>query len=243
MRSFDKLRMTGRVEGLRVTGRGEPVEPKEKDETLMIKVSILQGNAVSLKYIAALIAGSPGMEVVATYSSGREALEGIPTNVPDVFIVDLGLPDISGIDVIRSVREQRIDTEILVITAHDGKDHLFSSLRAGASGYLLKGTAPAVIIKAVEVVAQGASPLSPRMARHLVNEFKENKSTSNTAGLSQREKEVLIGFTKGISERELAEELSLSPHTVHTHAKNIFRKLGANSKIEAVIKARERGII
>lgn len=209
----------------------------------MITVSILHGETATLKYLEALIAGSPGMGVAATYSSGRDALAGIRTIVPDVFVLDLVLPDIAGIEVIQVIRARSVGTEILVFTACDDRGHLFDALRSGAKGYLLKGTAPAVIIRGIEVIAQGASPLSPRMARQLIDEFCGTDSFGSSRSLSMREKDILSGFERGFTEGDLADKLALSRHTVHSHVKKIYKKLGANSKVEAIRKARERGLI
>lgn len=210
---------------------------------MKIKVSIVEDNPTTLKYLEALLSGSGRIEVVGAYSSGTEALRKIPEKTPDVLIVDLGLPDISGIDVIKKMREQSQDLEILVLTMHENREHLFSALKAGATGYLLKGTSSIEIIKAIEEVSDGGVPMSPRIARYIIEEFQNNKIKGIDSGLTSREKEVLKGISEGLSEKELADKLLLSSHTIHTHIKNIYRKLHVRSRIEAILKAKKKGII
>ncbi len=207
------------------------------------KVFVVEDNAKTLEYLSALFSGSDGIDLVCGCSSGVEALEKFPQFVPDVLIVDLNLPDMSGIDIIRSVKERFPRTEILVLTIHEDREHLFAALQAGAAGYLVKGAPSRDIIESVSLLMAGGAPMSPIVARYVIEEFQEVKSNRDPSALTKREKDVLQGVASGLSERKLAEELQVSPHTIHTHIKKIYRKLQVSSRAEAVLKARNKGIV
>lgn len=209
----------------------------------MITVSIVEDNVTTLSYLEALLSGSGGIKVLGTYKSGTEALERLPENMPEVLLCDLNLPDMSGIDVIRTINERFDNTDILVLTMHDEKDYIIPAIKAGAGGYILKGTGPAEIIEAIGDIRKGGAPMSPKIARYVLNEFKSIGTNRAEPLLSEREKEVLEGFAKGLSEKKLAAELSLSQHTVHAHIKNIYKKLRVNSRTEAIMKAKSKGIL
>ena len=123
------------------------------------------------------------------------------------------------------------------------RENLFAVLQAGASGYLVKGSASADIIQAISLLMAGGSPMSPVIARYVIEEFHEVKHVRTPSALTSREREVLQGVAAGLSEKKLAEKLSVSPHTVHTHIKKIYRKLQVGSRAEAVLKARNKGIV
>ena len=211
----------------------------------MIKIILIEDNFATLKYLEALLSASGEIQVLGTFASGGEIFrtaswEGL---VPDVFVVDLNLPDISGIEVIRHLRYLFEKAEILVLTMHDDREHLFASLKAGATGYILKGTGAAEIIRAITDVARGGSPMSPGIARRIIEEFNGRGGLAGKSLLTEKEREVLREIANGLSERKVAEVLSLSPHTVHSHIKSIYRKLQVRSKTEAVLKAKTQGII
>jgi two-component system NarL family response regulator len=208
-----------------------------------LKLAIVEDHRATLNYLTALFHGTEGIEVVGTYATGREAVEGLRRTLPNVILVDLGLPDISGLEVIASVKEYFPLVEIIVLTMHEDREHLFAALRAGASGYLLKGSPAVDILAAVRTAAAGGSPLSARVARSLVEELREGTGISAAPAFTARERDVLRWLATGLSEKELALKLALSPHTVHTHVGKIYRKLDAKSKTEAVMKARERGLL
>ena len=211
----------------------------------MIKIALIEDNPTTLKYLGALLSGSGEIAVVGAFASGGEAFgstfnEG---NAPDVFLVDLNLPDISGIEVIKWARDLFENAEILVLSMHDDREHLFAALEAGATGYILKGTGPSEIIRAIMDVARGGSPMSPRIARCIVEEFGRSGARTADTLLTVKEREVLREIASGLSEKKAAGNLSLSPHTVHSHIKSIYRKLHVRSKTEAVLKAKTQGIL
>lgn len=208
-----------------------------------LKLAIVEDHRATLNYLAALFHGTEGIEVVGAYATGREAVDGLRRTLPTVALVDLGLPDMSGLEVIRSIKEYFPLVEIVVLTMHEDREHLLAALRAGASGYLLKGSSAIDILAAVRTAAAGGSPLSARVARSVVEEVRQGKPPAAGPTLTARERDVLRRLATGLSEKELAVELALSPHTVHTHVGKVYRKLQARSRTEAVLKARERGLL
>lgn len=208
-----------------------------------VKLAIVEDHPATRNYLTALFHGTEGIEVVGAYATGREAVEGLRRTLPNVILADLGLPDMSGLEVIASIKEYFPLVEIIVLTMHEDREHLLAALRAGASGYLLKGSSAVDILAAVRTAAAGGSPLSARVARSLVEELREGTGISAAPAITARERDVLRWLATGLSEKELAERLALSPHTVHTHVGKIYRKLQARSKTEALLKARECGLL
>jgi len=207
------------------------------------KVAIVEDHEKTLEYLSALFSGSDGIELSCSCSTGEEVIEKVFQAPPDVLVVDINLPDMSGVEVIRAVKERIPRVEVLVLTMHESREHLFSALQAGATGYLVKGASSTEIVNAVSLLMAGGAPMSPTVARYVIEEFQDIKSSRETTTLTKREKEVLQGVASGLSEKKLAESLSVSPHTIHTHIKKIYRKLQVNSRAEAVLKARNKGIV
>ena len=207
------------------------------------KVAIVEDHEKTLEYLSALFSGSDGIELSCSCSTGEEVIEKVFQAPPDVLVVDINLPDMSGVEVIRAVKERIPRVEVLVLTMHESREHLFSALQAGATGYLVKGASSTEIVNAVSLLMAGGAPMSPTVARYVIEEFQDIKSSRETTTLTKREKEELQGVASGLSEKKLAESLSVSPHTIHTHIKKIYRKLQVNSRAEAVLKARNKGIV
>jgi len=207
------------------------------------RVAVVEDNEKTLEYLSALFNGSDGIELACACSTGQEAIERVPQELPDVLIVDLNLPDMSGVDIIRAIKEKHPRTEILVLTIHESREHLFSALQAGAAGYLVKGASSTEIVSAVAMLMAGGAPMTPTVARYVIEEFQDIKSRRETTTLTKREREVLQGIASGLSEKKLAVSLSVSPHTIHTHIKKVYRKLQVNTRAEAVLKARNKGIV
>ena len=209
----------------------------------MITVSILEDDARTLGYLSTLLNGSEHLSVIGAYTSGEEALEYIRQNQPDVFISDLNLPDISGIEVIRQVKEQFEKIDILVLTMHDEWSYIMPAFKAGATGYILKGTRPAKIVESILSIRNGGAPMSPMIARNLIKELRGAKPEKQAETLSEREKEILQAIASGFSEKTIAERWNISYHTVHAHIKHIYKKLHVNSKTEALLKVRNDGYL
>jgi DNA-binding NarL/FixJ family response regulator len=192
--------------------------------------------------LGALIQGTQGFECAARYRSMEEALGAIGRIAPDIVLTDLGLPGMSGIDGIRILRERYPDRPILALTIHDDDDRVFDALCAGASGYLLKNTPPARLLEALKEAVEGGAPMSPEVARRVVQLFREFRPPERAAhGLTPQEIELLRLLVEGHYYKTAADVMGISINTVSFHLKNIYAKLQVHSKTEAVAKAlRER---
>ena len=209
----------------------------------MHKIMVVEDNDITRNYLASLIGGTKGFEVVAACRSAEEALACLATVHPDCILLDIKLPGMSGLDFIVESRNRGLSSEIVMLTMHEDRKHLLTALKNGASGYILKGSDSMDIIRALQDVIQGGAPMSPSIARFLVEEFTNRRSAAVESLLTPRETEVLQGIARGWPERKLAATLTLSSHTIHSHIKNIYRKLQVTSKLEAVTVAKGKGIL
>ena len=166
----------------------------------------------------------------------------------DVALIDLGLPDGSGVDVVAALREAQPKAQAVVVTIHDDDDHLFPALQAGAFGYLLKDQAGAVIVDLLRRMSQGEPPLSPAIARRVMAHFasrssqRERPKNMPNVVLTDRENEVLLRVAKGYTLPEIAGQLNLSRHTISDYVKQIYRKLNVSSRAEAALEAQRLGL-
>ncbi len=204
----------------------------------MIKVAIVEDNDDIRDGLAMLIGGSEGYQCVATYANAEDALADLVKNTPDVVLMDINLPRMSGIECTRKLRQLRPDLSIMVLSAYDDDEKIFESLKAGAQGYILKKTPPAELLEAILEVHTGGSPMSSRIARRVVQTFQvTGASVDERQHLSKRENEILSYLAKGYRYKAIADTLSISTETVRTHLRNIYEKLHVHSRSEAVIKA------
>lgn len=182
---------------------------------------------------------------VDLYHSGAEALEKLPMAVPDAILMDINLPDASGIDLTRALKERYPAIEIVVQTVLEDTGTILQAIKAGASGYLLKASTPEEVEEALRVVTGGGSFLTGKVARKVLQEFQSPEKRETLPGgikrfgLTQREDEILRGLVQGDSYKEIAHRYGLSFHTVNNHIRKIYEKLQVNSRAEAVAKARE----
>ena len=188
-----------------------------------------------------IIDNAEGFRCVATYSDGESALENLPKVKPDVVLMDIGLPKMSGIECVKQLKDVAPQIEIIMLTVHADNDYIFESLRAGAVGYLVKNIFPSKLLNSIKEVKNGGSPMSSSIARKVVSSF--NSFSKPAANLTKREKEVLDLLCQGKSYKVIADDLFISPDTVRYHLKNIYKKLQVNSKYEAVIKALKDGMV
>ena len=178
-----------------------------------------------------------GYEVVGDFDNCEQAASLTLQLLPDVVIMDVDLPKINGIEGLRVIKEQRPETAIIMHTVFEDDQRLFESLCAGASGYILKNSSIILLLQAVEDVQHGGAPMSPSIARRVLQSFQQRTTAKNKYGLSEREQEVLKYLTKGYSYKMIAAACFISLSTVQAHIKNIYTKLHVNCGREAVVKA------
>ncbi|MBK6849574.1 MAG: response regulator transcription factor [Proteobacteria bacterium] len=206
-----------------------------------IRLVLVEDQAAILSQQLRLLEGFPELAIVGTARDGAHALEVVAQQQPDVVLLDLGLPDLSGIEVTRRIRSSHPLTEVLIYTIFDDEDGVLAAIRAGASGYLLKGTPASRILEAVRDVHQGGSVIQPQLARSLLRRF--GSPAPSGPGLTPREAEILTLIAKGLTNRHAAETLGLSRATVRTHLEHIYAKLEVSNRTEAVSEAIRRGLI
>lgn len=211
----------------------------------MLKVMIVEDDPAFLNRFCGIVAAAPDFELFAAVPNGAAALDALQRAAPDVLLVDLGLPDMSGIEVIRSASSRYPDTDILVITVFGDEAHVLASIEAGATGYLLKDSLPDEFTEVVKSLRDGGSPINPIIARQLLSRLRPKpcEPQSSNRELSARERETLSLVAKGFSFAEVAALLQLSPHTVTTYVKKIYQKLAVHSRSEAVYEASKLGLI
>jgi two-component system NarL family response regulator len=207
-----------------------------------MKISIVEDDVLLRQNLKLLLSGETGISVAGVYGSAEEALAGIKRACPEILLADIGLPGMSGIELIRKLKDQMPDLEIMAHTVFDDRETVFSAIKAGASGYILKGSTPRELIDALHTLAKGGSPMSPKIARKVIREF-QGEGINEQYILSHRETEIVKEIEIGLSYKDIAVKLGISPHTVHTHIKNIYEKLHAKDRQGALSAARKKGII
>jgi DNA-binding NarL/FixJ family response regulator len=207
---------------------------------MAIEVVIIEDNGKYRSGLTQLIDGTPGYSCVGAFSDCENALQEIVDLLPNVVLMDIGLPGMSGIEGVKAIKACFPEIEILMLTIYEDDDKVFQSLYAGASGYLLKKTPPAKILEAISEIHTGGAPMSAKIARKVLEVFHKESAAEEENQLSSREKEVLQLLVEGHSHKTIAEHLFISPHTVRTHLKNIYEKLHVHSKSEAAVKAVKR---
>jgi DNA-binding NarL/FixJ family response regulator len=215
----------------------------------LIQVALVEDDVHFQNAITAAIKASPDIRLVSlssTRAAGLQALNQPPANV---LLVDLGLPDGSGIDVIRAAHSKWPTCAVMVCTTFGDEAHVMTSIEAGASGYLLKDGEPGDMLAEIRSLHAGGSPISPLIARQILTRFRAAPSIAEAAperehaALSAREKEVLELITKGFTALEIAQLTKVSQHTVQTYIRRIYSKLNVTSKAEAIYEARSQGIL
>jgi DNA-binding NarL/FixJ family response regulator len=202
-----------------------------------ITVAIVEDNDKIREGLSALINGSQAFSCVATYANAEDALIFLPNKKPDVVLMDIGLPKMSGIECVEELRERAPGIQVMMLTVYEDDERIFKSLVAGASGYILKNTMPAELFEAIKEIHNGGSPMSNLIARKVVQTFQQmGRSSKELENLSEREKEILSYVAKGYHDKEVADKFFISSETVRKHLRNIYQKLHVRSRTEAVLK-------
>ncbi len=206
-----------------------------------ISVAIVEDDETIRHALTRILDGSPGYRCFRAFGDAEEAIEALPENPPDVILMDIGLPGISGIEATQILRDRIPETDVVMLTVQEDDDAVFSSLCAGATGYLIKSMSPAQLLQSIDEVYRGGSPMSASIARRVIRSFQSGPDPASP--LSRREREILEHLCNGESYRIIAGKLFISGHTVRAHIKNIYEKLQVNSRAEAVRKAMEKRLI
>lgn len=212
-----------------------------------IRLILVDDHEVVRSGLRMLLEYESGIEIIAEAGSAAEAIEVVKQHKPTVVLMDIGLPDMSGIEATRAIKQLESDTAVVALTIHEDEEYFFRMLEAGASGYVPKRAAPEELITAIRVAAEGEVYLYPSLAKLLVKDYlvpgDSGRPAQDLDGLTDREQEVLAHLADGASNVEIGETLSISPKTVARHRENIMRKLNLHSRVELVKYAIRKGII
>jgi len=204
---------------------------------MAIRVSIVEDNARVRGALEKLIQLSPGFECLSVHPNAEVALTELPAVKPDVVLMDIKLPGMSGVDCVRHLKPMLPKTQVVMLTVYENTDLIFKALSAGATGYMLKQTPSNELLAAVREVHAGGSPMSGHIARKVVASFQQSTDSAREFGLlTTREQQVLEHLAKGFLYKEIANAMSISYDTVHTHIRKIYEKLHVRSRTEAVAK-------
>ena len=201
-----------------------------------LNVAIVEDDRQLRTDFATLIDGAADLTCLATYPSAEEALAGLPANPPDAVLMDINLPGMNGIECTKRLKEALPHVHVVMLTTFDDTDRVFASLKAGATGYVLKRARPDEIVRAVREVCDGGAPMSGAIAREVVQFFRLNQPSPEVGTLTDRERAVLTALSEGQQYKEIAANLGISINTVRQYIKSIYDKLHVNTRAEAVRK-------
>jgi DNA-binding NarL/FixJ family response regulator len=202
-----------------------------------VRIGIVEDQAGVAESLTKLINRAGGLQVIGTYPDGETALAQIPRQKPDLVLMDIGLPGISGIECVRALKTMLPSLPIIMLTVYDEGDYLFDSLKAGASGYLLKRTTGEKLVEAILEARLGGVPLTRQMAGKMAHYFQQLGATrSEMATLTKREHETLALLAEGFRYKEIADRLGIATQTVRQYVHNTYQKLHVSSRTEAVVK-------
>lgn len=212
---------------------------------MAIKLLVVDDHRVVRAGLVALLQQSPGVTVVGEAGNGEEAVAQIDSLQPDVVLMDIQMPVMNGVEATRQIKAGWPGVEVLVLTTYSDDELIWGGLQAGAKGYLLKDAPPDELLRGIEAVAAGQSLLPPEIAAKLVQVISQGGPAKREPGeqLTERELEILRLIASGAANKEIAGQLYISENTVKTHIANLFQKLGARDRTEAVTRALARGLI
>jgi DNA-binding NarL/FixJ family response regulator len=207
----------------------------------MISISIVDDEKGLRESIRTFVDGSPGFRCVSSYSNAMAALAALPKDKPDVVLMDINMVGMDGIECVKRLKSLAPDMQIVMLTVYEDTDRIFKALSAGANGYLLKRSSPAKLLEAIKEVHAGGSPMSSSIARKVVASFRIAAPVSeNQTHLSPREQAVLDCLAKGLTYKQIADQLEISIDTIRTYLRRIYEKLHVQSRTEAVAKYMQR---
>lgn len=205
--------------------------------TVPIQVAIIEDDEEIRSNLTHRVGGNEAFLLLRAYGDAESAVADLPNFKPDVVLVDINLPGMNGIECVRNLKPRMPDTQFIMLTVYEDSNRLFQSLIAGASGYLLKRTPPAKLLSAIREAYVGGSPMTPQIARRVVQHFQHApEPPSELQKLTPREREVLDQLSKGFRYKEIVENLRISSGTLHSYIRSIYDKLHVHSRTEAVVK-------
>ena len=204
--------------------------------SMAIAVSIVEDDAQTRKIFADWINTASGFRLAGDWGDAEKALGALPARKPNVVLMDINLPGMSGVEAVRRLKPLLPETQFVMLTVYEDADHIYNALAAGATGYLLKQTPRAELLGAVEEVHRGGSPMTSNIARKVVQSFKQTAASGSQEELSPREQEVLELLARGYLYKEIAERLNITVPTVNTYVRRMYEKLHVRSRAQAVAK-------
>jgi DNA-binding NarL/FixJ family response regulator len=206
-------------------------------EIMQIKVAIVDDDEGIRTSLAGLIRRASNFKLTGDYPDAETALKEIPRRPPDVVLMDINLPGMNGVECVRQLKAAVPSVQVLMLTVYEDSESLFKSLKAGASGYLLKRTASARLLEAIRDVHDGGAPMTPQLARRVVQFFtRPEEGDASVAKLTPGEKEFLDQLAKGYAYKEIADRMNISIDTVRSYVRTVYEKLHVHSRTEAVVK-------
>ena len=204
---------------------------------MSITVSIVEDNEQLRGTLARVISRAEGFRCLSQYGDAESALEGLPKEPPEVVLMDINLPGMNGVECVRQLKAALPAVQVLMLTVYEDSDSLFNSLKAGASGYLLKRTASARLLEAIRDVHAGGAPMTPQLARRVVQFFsRPGEGDASVSRLTPGEKDFLDQLANGYAYKEMAERMGISIDTVRSYVRTVYEKLHVHSRTEAVVK-------
>jgi DNA-binding NarL/FixJ family response regulator len=213
------------------------MKDSKRMNSIPIIISIVEDDEPARLLLAGLVGRTPGFSCVSHYGEARQAVKSLPQDRPDVVLMDINLPQSSGVECVRQLKPMMASTQFVMLTVYEDADHIFNALRAGATGYLLKSTPRDELFAAIEEVNRGGSPMTSNIARKVVQCFQQSATTSSEVErLSPREEEILNLLAQGYLYKEISESLHLAVPTVSTYIRRMYDKLHVDSRGQAVAK-------
>ena len=207
----------------------------------MIKIAIVEDDRTTREGLETVINLAAGFQCVCTCMTAEDALRALPPLAPQVVLMDIQLPKMSGVECVARLKELLPSVQVIMVTVYEDPDRIFCALRAGACGYLLKRSTPEQIVAAIRDVQQGGVPMSSEIARKVIAHFQQQETAaSDMEGLSAREREVLDLVVRGLSNKEIVDRLGISIEGVRWHLRNIYQKLHVHTRTEVLVKFRPR---